>query len=484
MKKIIIYIILFTSLISCNDWLNVKPTGSIVDDELFGNEAGYKQALTGAYIGMMQPQLYGQNLLLGLTDAMAKYWKIDLKSNVYYDIYNYDFKTKIAEEQIGGTWRGMYSIIANLNLLLERLEDAEAKDYSDYKLIKGEALGLRAYLHLDILRLFGPVIDNNTMELKSIPYRTVNINKIVKFMKTKDVLASIEKDLKNAYNLLKDDPIKKYGRKSASNVYIDKENMAYEYRSIRMNYYAVAASLARYYLLINNKEAAYEYAKEVIDANKTFGLLKRDDIIKGEGQRDLMFEREIIFGLYDVNLKNKLGVFLGYGERNTPNLSVDESFLDKIYIDEGYGKPDDYRRAYWWKDKSNYKILYKYFRSLKEDETNPYDPIFTLIRLSEMFYIASEAKVGKDNGEAIDLLNQVRISRNLDPLDNSVIVNDEQLLSQILAEYRKDFWGEGQLVYTYKRFNSDVLTNKGIISADMNRFVLPIPKEEYEFGNN
>lgn len=479
-------LLLLVSLYSCNKWLDLKPADSIIDDKLYEDEAGYKQALTGAYIGMINESLYGRNLLVGINDAMAQYWKTDLITNQYHDVSKFDFKTQNAEAQISVIWTQTYAIIANLNELLERLNDPKAQKFENYNLIKGEALGLRAFLHFDLLRLFGPVLKNGGISKLSIPYRQENTNKIVKRMTGKQVLTLIEADLIQAYKLLKDDPILKNGRKFSGTVYVDKEFMAFEYRAIRMNHYAVAATLARVYMYQDKKTDAYKYAKLLIDAKNTFQLLSRDDIIKPEGQRDLMFESEIIFGLYDAKLKTKLGDFLGYSTTagKEANITVDEAFLDKVYIDSGTGKADDYRRAYWWKTKGVETILNKYYRDLSEESKTPYDPILPLIRLSEMYYIAAESKIGVDNNEAINLLNTVREHRNIDKLEKTVVNTDTKLLQEVVAEYRKEFWGEGQMFYTYKRLFMNILSSKGLINAKSSNFVLPLPKEEYEFGNN
>ena len=44
-----------------------------------------------------------------------------------------------------------------------------------YEIMKGEALGLRAFLHFDLLRMFGPVFAMEPQG-KAIPYRTVFSN--------------------------------------------------------------------------------------------------------------------------------------------------------------------------------------------------------------------------------------------------------------------------------------------------------------------
>lgn len=50
-------------------------------------------------------------------------------------------------------------------------------------------------------------------------------------------------------------------------------------------------------------------------------------------------------------------------------------------------------------------------------------------------------------------------------------------------EARKDFIGEGRMFFMYKRLFRDIYVRQGVtITADENRFVIPIPDDEYEFA--
>ena len=66
------------------------------------------------------------------------------------------------QNRFASIWEKSYNLIANINKLLENCEkyrDVLSDEY--YQLIKGEALALRAYLHFDIFRLFGPLYESN-----------------------------------------------------------------------------------------------------------------------------------------------------------------------------------------------------------------------------------------------------------------------------------------------------------------------------------
>ena len=49
---------------SCSDWLDVKPKTNVEEEDLFKNEQGFKEALTGIYIKMSETQLYGRTNFL------------------------------------------------------------------------------------------------------------------------------------------------------------------------------------------------------------------------------------------------------------------------------------------------------------------------------------------------------------------------------------------------------------------------------------
>ena len=68
-----------------------------------------------------------------------------------------------------------------------------------------------------------------------------------------------------------------------------------------------------------------------------------------------------------------------------------------------------------------------------------------LIRMSEMYYIASETE--PNLVAATDYLNLVRNHRGLPDLDATLI----DLPSELLKEYKREFYGEGQLFFYYKR---------------------------------
>ena len=124
-----------------------------------------------------------------------------------------------------------------------------------WNLMKGEALGLRAFHYFDLLRLYGPVYSEDP-EMKCLPWRT-EFNADQKSLESAGVIAQhILEDLTQAEELLKDDPL---------NYKNDLNNPFLGLRKHRMNKMAVKALMARVYLWIGDKENAALKAKEVIE---------------------------------------------------------------------------------------------------------------------------------------------------------------------------------------------------------------------------
>jgi hypothetical protein len=98
-----------------------------------------------------------------------------------------------------------------------------------------------------------------------------------------------------------------------------------------------------------------------------------------------------------------------------------------------------------------------------------------LIRLPEMYYIAAECS---DPATAIGYLNTVREQRGLSDL--SAGSDEAAVQTEILKEYQKEFYAEGQMFYYYKRLNLSQIRFSGIPGSD-NIYILPLPDEELQY---
>lgn len=475
--KILLLIIPFF-ITSCEEWLDVTPSDQISESELFSTSEGYRNALLGIYRNMSTKNLYAQELTWGFNDVRAQYYDINKSYNytyrnlIYQDEYDYEYD--YVNSLIDNIWKDSYNIIANCNNLIAVTTDADTLLFNDGKgrperdLILGEAYAVRAFLHFDLLRLFGesPKVNPNSKLVSYVDKFPSVVNPPISTTSFLDkVIADLEKaeELTSAWDVRYNYFIRYL------NYYL--ENQRYGgysdfilFRGYRLNHFAIKALLARVYMYKGNLQKAAEYAKSVIDT-KYFKFSSSYYI--GNGRTKLY--DDVLFSLYN----EKLVDYYSYEcQTETTNKLLALKVVDDIFVPS---VEKDYRftKCIDLHQNSNY-ISKKYF-----DYGGRYDKynknIIPVIRLSEMYLILAEALYDTDKTAAINALKTLRTKRaSKDEIDDT---SKETFMEEIKVEYQREFIGEGQLFYFYKRLNKNIISGGGEIDMTKN-FVLPIPKSE------
>lgn len=460
----ILLLLVSATVSSCSDWLDTQPSNQTSADKLFSTEKGFQEALSGAYTLMTKAELYGKEMTFGFTDVIAQQWLLDDVTNTspYFGAKAYDFESELTRKLTEDIWLAQYNVIANVNDILAFV-DARKNVFNNigYNVIKGEALALRAYLHFDMLRLFAPNDFALNKETKYIPYVDQFSKNLTASMSAKEVVTKCLADLDAAAELLKSDPI--YTN-------IENEDFYYKNRTVHMNYYAVKALIARINIYIGEKEKALKAAKEVIAAqnNGLFRWVNVDEATStSENLRDYTFSSEHIFGLNVKKLVDHIkGSFVyPYNPilQNRKYCKTKTSDISTLFAEE----PDDYRTLLYKTEEGIEKMFVK-FKQVEKSKTRDRMP---MIRISEMYYIAAECST--DATEALGYLNTIRDKRNI----KTLITDKNKLTSELYKEYQKEFTGEGQLFYFYKRLNIKIEA-----SNDNYTFTLPLPRVELDLG--
>ena len=192
MKKILYTMILAcsTMMVSCDSWLEVKPYDKISEGELQKSEEGYQKMLNGIYIDLNSDALYGQSLSVEMIEVMGGAYAIGTDNSVwgnYKDLSNYQYGTEYWRNRLDQTWNKAYALILNCNKILESIDQNQGLfTGGNYYAVKGEALALRAMLHFDMLRLFGPVYVKDS-DKKAIPYYNKQTNSPEPILTAKEV---------------------------------------------------------------------------------------------------------------------------------------------------------------------------------------------------------------------------------------------------------------------------------------------------------
>lgn len=497
MKKRLIYICLLLIVLSstsCQKWLDVRPITEDQFDRVFSTETGFSQAMTGVYGSMNSTDLYGRELTFGALDVMAGYYTPqDGGTQVYGKIRaSYPYKRNNASKDeavvnvVNKFWTGLFSQIANLNNVLMNIDSRQSVFNGDnYRLIKGEALGLRAFLHFDLLRMYGPSYISNQQAL-SIPYVDTLSSVITQRLTVSQATDRIIEDLEKSLALMEKDPIRT-GEAPNSILAPASPSSAlasYHNRRYRFNYYAVSATLARVYLWKNDKINAAKYARVVIDAQSTrfpWVANPQNIIIEGNSSRDRTFTTEHIFALNNPVLEDYAPLYFTAGGSSTATrMVVSQPNRTSIYEEN----TEDIRNQYFFTAYVNSDDIRTYFFPTKylQNTGNSiwYKQQIPMIRISEMYYIAAECT--EDLSEASRYLNTVRSARKMTA---SLLLTDANKDSEIRKEYQKEFLGEGQLWFYCKRKDLskpqlNELFEWGVWNKEW--YVFDMPENEFQYG--
>lgn len=460
---------------ACKKWLDVQPNDKFTEPQLFNSLEGAASAINGIYLQLADVSLYGRNLSMGTIEELAQRYNI---SSTHNDInfQGYSYEEANVKSRFAGIWENAYVVIVNTNQFVRNLDvyAGQAIPARYDSLLRGEAIGIRAMMHFDILRMFGSVYNTKDSTAKSIPYYRKAATEIAELLPANQVIDSILADLATAERLLQTDPV--VGEGVVREFRIDGKNWLTN-RNLRMNYYAVKALQARVHLYRNNKPEALAAAKSVVDnGGKWFPWIKPARIMSDRADPDRIFSTELLFGLFNIDLYDINRQVLAPELSDRSILAPNDTRLKALFENN----ENDYRYNPMWILPStggkSYKTFYKYTDIQNKDSLFRFK--LPMIRISEMYYIMAESE--PDATKAREYFNTVRKNRGL--ADISLTAN---LTTELQKEYQKEFFGEGQLFFYYKRRNVTTIPNSaaasGNVSMNAAKYVFPLPLSETQY---
>ena len=493
--KTIYTLIIAIAFAACSKWLDIDPALEIREKHLLTSEQGFQDILTGAYIRLATPSLYGLNTTIMLPELLAQHWTVTANTTAAY-ISNFDFEQTAVKSLLETVWLQYYQTIVNLNAVLSEIDEKrELFTTGNYSLVKGEALGLRAFIHLEILRLWGAAPADVVPGEKAIPYVT-EVSKtpdVLLSLSHEQVLEKIITDLDAAETLLAADPILHYSNAVLNSIGtlagVDESrphpsDEFHYFRQVRFNYYAVKAAKARYHAWKGEMTAAATHALEVINAKNEDGTPKFT--LGNEPEANLgrlTFPTEHLFAISNsLSTQTLTSVFFNYQTAYTQTVVAIQT-ASEITV-----HPSDirYRNNRSWEEKiiplqtTNFNYFKKYNESEKTTVTD-----IPLIRLAEMYFIAIEAG-------HVDLFRDYRVARGMDAsIDGSLDLAgdtpsdlEQQLVTireRLEKEYRKEFYGEGQMFFFYKRLHHERFTWPVAKENVVTSYRLPLPQSQFQF---
>lgn len=490
---------------SCSAWLTVNPSDKISEKDIRSNADGFHNRTNGIYRLMAGKDMYGRELTWGFVDALARYYDYDSRpnsANAYRFASIYELDNINVVPAIESLWDNTFNVIANCNTLIKDIDLADPEMFinkeRERRMIKGEALGLRAMLHFDMLRLFAPSVKKDDGR-KYIPYVMNFPTLIPEFLTVNEVLENVVRDLllakeyTAAIDTVNTEGIGRVDKRLEKSA-VSFVNPFLNSRGYRLNHYAIKALLARVYLYKGGDEDkinALKYATEIINLHQNEEWFDFTSEHHARAKYNVKLYDDVIFALYnnkfedivsDIN-PNDIN-FLTINDYD--NIFPGEDGIVTTTIEDGEEvivDRRDYRAKYQWgrtsEKNDNFRLPDKL---LPADDQIDQDGIHCntmqpMIRLSEMYYIAAECHMDTNPTLAASYLGLIRKERGVNDWE-VVVESSSDFIQLILNDVRRESYGEGQLFYFYKRLDMEIREGNG--SDDLiypgNNYVLPRPE--------
>jgi hypothetical protein len=504
MKTITRYALLLLAALasgSCDKWLDgAQPKDQNLDEIQYSSEVGINSVLNGFYRTISAENLYGGIMTKTAIELLAHYYyyEEDLQNNGDFTYFNYmssyKYDDDVVKNPLSGVWNASYSAIFHINNFIDRVSASDVLAEDKKNMALGEAYGLRAFLHLDLFRLFGA-------ETQPIPYNTSAEVIPHEAKAPEDFFGLLLQDIEQAKELLKNDPIITLGVKDLTKVeptdnLTEGEIFDTYLRNYRMNYYAVLALQARALMFKGDAQGAAAAAQSVISPAapvRPFGWADKTKIVS---DRNFIFYSEVIFGIYDLDLYTTWEKYTnGSRQGHTYAVNIDNLHQNIFQFDNTGGDVslwEDVRVRQWQPSTAGIGLYvsYKFANFVRTNANDPISYFQPLIRMSEMYYIMIENYLL--NGqvpEAVAVLNGVRSQRGsqAEALPDPNATTAEQAFEMLEAEYYKEFYAEGQVYFYLKRRKSSQIFNaNGQGKVDVSKYspptgsiyLIPVPEGE------
>ncbi|MBJ7882115.1 RagB/SusD family nutrient uptake outer membrane protein [Gelidibacter salicanalis] len=452
------FILLMSILVlgSCsNDFTDLAPISNRNEADFYNTENDFISAINASYAGLQKKGVYGRG-----------YWTMfEMRSDntdqgpdatglarVYTEINA--FTEDPLNEQITAAWTDSYSIIANCNVILERIDNVTMNTDVKQRII-GEALFLRSlmYYHLAIAYANIP--------LQLTPF---SVGDELTQVDANTVLTQISGDLEMA-----------------------EDNLAVSYSGGdkgRATKGAAATLMAKVLLTLNKKSEA-EVVLRRIKSSYGYGLLNDYANLWGaanENNKESIFEVEFISGgigqgssfTNDFSPSAFLQTGQGFG-RNRPTASLSNAYENgDLRFAPSMGTT--YLNAAGATVEANYIRKYESDPPTENDS----DINFVVFRYADVLLMLAEA-IGESN-EAYDLINEVRDRAGLAPIDASTSSTFED---KLLKERRVELAFENHRWPDLKRFGvaaTKVNEAESFIPQSSVRSLFYIPQREMDLN--
>lgn len=437
-----------------DDFTDLSPISERNAGNFYRTATDFEVAINGTYDALQADGTYGRTYIL-MNEMRSDNVANDAgASGLAASLEQIDQFSELPDnEYVRDAWVASYEGIARANAILDRIGEAGfGQTLKDQ--FRGEALFVRSLLYYNLAVLFG----NVPLQLNEVSSpENIDINQV----SAAEVYQQIASDLQEAASLL-----------PASN--------GADYAMGRATSGAASALLGKVLLTDGQTSEAAEAFRSVINSQQ-YSLV--DDYAQlwgaeNENNRESVFEIQFKSGGqgegsgYIEYFATPLSISGGVGGGNTPMVVTDdlvaaynpeeERFMASIALDE--------------ETEAYYVTKYTGNQSIAFDGDNNW----VVIRYADVLLMLAEA-LG-ETGEAYDLINQVRSSRGLDPVDANTPGSFEE---KLLEERRLEFAFENHRWQDLLRFGraKEVMAAHVGIPESQVTLLYPIPLDEITISN-
>lgn len=462
MKKLTILfsVIAILLLTSCDKEFDQSPSSSLPSTDATPNLATLNTAVNGVYSTLVSRWTFLGDQGLYADAKGGDIRLIDGSVNHFQPVVI--FQTDRNSGLSIGSYQQFSYLTTRVNSVLESSENVEDKDNNidQFNDNIGQLYALRALAHFEMARMYA-----------QLPTAAADLNTANSGIALNDKLYEYNtkftrSTLRQTYDFIIED-LKK------SMELMSKEEKEF---SGKMNYWTAAALLSRVYLYLGDYNNALTYAVDVIK-NSPYELYTTENYLsvwKLTGTSESLFE---VLTTDNTNAqRNSLGYYTspdGY-----PEAAASDAFLAFIA-----DKTNDIR-AKAVKEKSTENGTQKGFYTTKYEgqegsSTPTYTNNFKVIRLSEVYLIAAEARLlgGNATGaeDAVWYYNTLRKNRISDYHDAATVTIDD-----ILDERRIEFFCENHRMFDLVRHKRSIFSQQlnETLQYDDTRILTAIPERE------
>ena len=183
--------------------------------------------------------------------------------------------------------------------------------------------------------------------------------------------------------------------------------------------------------------------------------------------------------LFGVHSQNHQSIIEPYFSGSDPLLTQSTNYIQTAY-ENITGDIRNVTNRYWQSKQSPdyWWITVNYFLKYMDGSDFESPNTIPVLRLAEMYLILTESA---SQDVAKPYFYQYVVARNVTLSWVDDVADSEKLKARLEKEYRKEFWGEGQMWFWYKRWNYEKFTWPSSFTVPQDGYLIPIPQSQTMF---